>query len=91
MALLEVQKMSKRFGGLRALSQVDLSIETGQIHSIIGPNGAGKTTLLNVVSGFLPPTEGKVVFKGSDLTKHKVHQQSRTWGGEDFSRERLAA
>jgi branched-chain amino acid transport system ATP-binding protein len=93
MALLEVQKMSKRFGGLRALSAVDLSIETGQIHSIIGPNGAGKTTLLNVISGFFPPTEGRVVFNGSDLTKQKVHQRvergvARTFQGSVLLREK---
>jgi branched-chain amino acid transport system ATP-binding protein len=93
MALLEVQKMSKHFGGLRALSGVDLSIEPGQIYSIIGPNGAGKTTLLNVVSGFFPPTEGKVVFKGSNLTKRKIHQRvglgvARTFQGSVLLREK---
>ncbi len=93
MAFLEVQRMSKRFGGLRALSGVDLSVESGQIHSIIGPNGAGKTTLLNVISGIFPPTEGRVVFKGGDLTKHKVHRRvglgmARTFQGSVLLREK---
>jgi branched-chain amino acid transport system ATP-binding protein len=93
MAFLEVHKMSKRFGGLRALSGVDLNIETGQIHSIIGPNGAGKTTLLNVISGILSPTEGKVLFNGRDLTKHKVHKRvglgvARTFQGSVLLREK---
>ena len=93
MAFLEVQTMSKRFGGLRALSRVDLSIETGQIHSIIGPNGAGKTTLLNVISGFLPPTEGKILFKGKDLTKYRIHKRvglgvARTFQGSVLLREK---
>ena len=93
MAFLEVHKMSKRFGGLRALSGVDLNVDAGQIHSIIGPNGAGKTTLLNVVSGFFPPTEGRVVFKGMDLTKRRIHQRvalgvARTFQGSVLLREK---
>ena len=93
MAILEVQKMSKRFGGLRALSKVDLSVETGQIFSIIGPNGAGKTTLLNVISGILSPSEGRIFFNGKDLTKRRVHKRvelgvARTFQGSVLLREK---
>ncbi|MGH7266712.1 MAG: ABC transporter ATP-binding protein, partial [Candidatus Rokuibacteriota bacterium] len=67
MALLEVRGVSKRFGGLRALHEVDLDVEAGHLVGLIGPNGAGKTTLFNVVSGVLRPDTGRVVFRGRDL------------------------
>jgi len=66
-ALLEASGVTKDFGGLRALSGVDLAIEEGQIFSLIGPNGAGKTTFFNVVTGIYPTTGGTITFKGEDL------------------------
>ncbi len=66
-ALLEVQGVSKRFGGLQALSKVDLSVAEGSIHAIIGPNGAGKSTLLNVLIGLIEADEGTVLFAGQPL------------------------
>ena len=71
MALLETQRLMKRFGGLFAISDVNLSIQEGKIWGLIGPNGAGKTTLFNLVSGFEKPTEGRVLFKGEDITGRK--------------------
>lgn len=68
MALLEIQQLRKRFGGLTALDNVDMSIEPGEIHALIGPNGAGKSTLINVVSGTFTATQGKVLFAGTDIT-----------------------
>jgi ABC-type cobalamin/Fe3+-siderophores transport system ATPase subunit len=66
MPLLEVRKLTMRFGGLTAVNQVDFSVEAGQIFSVIGPNGAGKTTVFNAVTGVYEPTEGEVLFEGRD-------------------------
>jgi branched-chain amino acid transport system ATP-binding protein len=64
-ALLQTQKVTKRFGGLVAVSSVDFAIDTGSITSLIGPNGAGKTTLFNVITGIYRPEEGHVLFDGA--------------------------
>lgn len=66
--VLDVSDVDKRFGGLRALSNINLQIEEGTVNAIIGPNGAGKSTLLNVIVGRLPPTSGHVKFQGQELT-----------------------
>ena len=66
--LLEVDRVSVRFGALIAVNQVSLSVTRGEIVAIIGPNGAGKTTLLNAISGFYHPYEGRIVFDGQDRT-----------------------
>jgi branched-chain amino acid transport system ATP-binding protein len=68
MKILELVNVTKKFGGLTAVDNVSFSIEAGEISAIIGPNGAGKTTLFNVISGFLPPTEGHVIFNGDTIT-----------------------
>jgi branched-chain amino acid transport system ATP-binding protein len=67
-ALLEGHSVSKSFGGVQALSQVDFVVERGTIVGLIGPNGAGKTTLFNAVAGAFKPTSGKVIFDGADVT-----------------------
>jgi branched-chain amino acid transport system ATP-binding protein len=72
--VLHVDDVHKRFGGLQALSDIDLTVEEGMTHAIIGPNGAGKSTLLNVIVGRLPPTSGAVVFDGQILTGKKPHE-----------------
>lgn len=69
MTVLEVQKLTMRFGGLYAVRDVDLSIENGQIFSVIGPNGAGKTTVFNAITGIYKPTQGHVLFEGKPLSK----------------------
>jgi branched-chain amino acid transport system ATP-binding protein len=77
MALLEVNDVSVRFGGIVALSDLSFQIEEGQICGLIGPNGAGKTTLFNVVSRIYDPTGGRVVFDGHELLEMSPHQISR--------------
>jgi len=74
MAILEVQQLGKRFGGLEALSGVDLAVEPGEIIGVIGPNGAGKSTFFNVLSGVMKPSSGTVAFDGHDVTGKKPHR-----------------
>jgi branched-chain amino acid transport system ATP-binding protein len=71
MSLLEVVSVTKHFGGVVALSNVDFSVEKGEIVGLIGANGAGKTTLFNIISGSFPPTAGTVRFKGKDIHAEK--------------------
>ena len=84
MRLLEAKGLTKYFGGLAAVVDVDLHVDAGEIVALIGPNGAGKTTTFNLLTGFDHPTQGKVIFKGRDVTglkPHKIagHGLSRTW------------
>ena len=72
--VLNVADVSKRFGGLHALKDVDLQIEEGTVHAIIGPNGAGKSTLLNVCVGRIKPDVGHVIFDGEILDNHQPHE-----------------
>ena len=66
--LLQVHEVSKRFGGLQALSNVTFDLSEGLILGLIGPNGAGKTTLFNCINGIYAPEEGRIRFKGQDIT-----------------------
>lgn len=84
MILLETESLTKSFGALRAVSEVDLAVEEGQVHSIIGPNGAGKTTLFNLLSGVYSPTAGRITFRGEDITSYKLFQRSRLGLGRSF-------
>ncbi len=72
--ILEVHDLGKRFGGLEALSGVDLTVEAGEVIGVIGPNGAGKSTFFNLLSGVMKPSSGKVVFEGRDVTGMKPHR-----------------
>lgn len=75
--ILELQNLSKAFGGLMAVRQVDFAVDEGEIVGLIGPNGAGKTTLFNLISGLLKPDTGKIEFNGRDMTglaPHKICQ-----------------
>jgi len=73
MALVEVKGVSKRFGGLTAVSGVDLSVNAGEVHCLIGPNGAGKSTLFKLIVGLYPPTEGSILFDTVDITKERPY------------------
>jgi len=72
--ILQAQKVSKNFGGLRAVNQVSFQIQAKEIVGLIGPNGAGKTTLFNLITGFLRPDEGHIYFQGQDITGLKPHR-----------------
>jgi len=67
MAILEGKKVTKNFGGLTAVKDIDIDIQPGEIRGLIGPNGAGKTTLFNLITGIYPPTKGEVIFDGEDI------------------------
>src|SRR6266403_1496302 len=69
MALLDIKKLAMRFGGLTAVSDLDLEVPAGSIYSIIGPNGAGKTTVFNAVTGVYVATEGTIGFEGRQLRR----------------------
>jgi branched-chain amino acid transport system ATP-binding protein len=75
MNVLEVENVSKRFGNLVAVSGVSLRVPKGELRAIIGPNGAGKTTFFNLISGFFPPSTGRIVFDGVDVTMNPAHRR----------------
>ncbi len=77
MAALEIVGIQKKFGGVVALAGVDIAIETGRITGVIGPNGSGKTTLFNVVAGAFPPSSGRVIWQGDDITGKRAHEVAR--------------
>lgn len=89
MPLLEVQKMTHFFGGLRAVHDYNLAIEPGQIRGLIGPNGAGKTTIFNLITGIYHPTEGKIMLQGEEITHHAPNQIADLGLGRTFQNLRL--
>ena len=76
MALLEIRRLNKDFGALRVLDNVNMQVEKGSLHAIVGPNGAGKTTLFNLISGFLEPSEGEILFNGGEISKVPPHRMA---------------
>jgi branched-chain amino acid transport system ATP-binding protein len=88
-ALLELQSLTMRFGGVTALRGVDLTVNTGEIFGLIGPNGAGKTTVFNVVTGVYQPTEGAVVFDGAQLSGLKRFKVTKRGVARTFQNIRL--
>jgi branched-chain amino acid transport system ATP-binding protein len=76
-ALLRVERVFKRFGGLLAVDDASLAVEAGRITALIGPNGAGKTTLFSIISGFLPPSQGRIFYRGADITGMLPHLLAR--------------
>ena len=84
MALLEVRRITKYFGGLAALKEVEFEVHKGELLGIIGPNGAGKTTLYNIVTGFYKPTSGSIIFRGENIVGQRMDKITgkgivRTW------------
>jgi ABC-type branched-subunit amino acid transport system ATPase component len=88
-ALLELDRVSLAFGGLRALSDLELGIGEGEVVSVIGPNGAGKTTVFNVITGVYEPTGGDVRFAGQSLPGRKPHQITQQGIARTFQSLRL--
>jgi len=90
-AILRLEGVTKRFGGLVAMNGVSLSVERGEIFAIIGPNGAGKTTLFNLISGFLRPDAGRILFRGTDITGRPPHLIARAGLARTFQNIKLFA
>jgi len=79
LSLLEVENVSRHFGSLVAVENVSMSVEAGELRAVIGPNGAGKTTFFNLISGFLAPTSGRILFDNEDITR--LLPARRVWRG----------
>jgi branched-chain amino acid transport system ATP-binding protein len=77
MPILEIQGITRRFGGLTAVNNVSFSVEKGEIVAVIGPNGAGKSTLFKLISSFVPPSSGKVLYNGHKITGLPPHEVAR--------------
>jgi branched-chain amino acid transport system ATP-binding protein len=88
-ALLDVQGLHKRFGGIVASDGVSLQVRAGEVHALIGPNGAGKTTLVAQLAGQLAPDAGRIVFDGRDITGASAHQRARLGLARSFQITRL--
>jgi branched-chain amino acid transport system ATP-binding protein len=86
---LEIENLTKFFGGVEALDQLSFSVEPHEIKAVIGPNGAGKTTLYNVITRVFPATSGKVKFKGKDITNLKPHDIARMGIARTFQDARI--
>jgi len=87
--ILRVTSLSKHFGGLKAVDEVDLAVARNTVHALIGPNGSGKTTLLNVLSGIYRPTAGRIELDDRDVTRLKPHQRAGRGLGRTFQNIRL--
>ena len=89
MSLLDIKNVTKDFGGLKALHDVSLQIDEGEIISLIGPNGAGKTTLFNCITGTMPPDSGSIRFQGTELLGLPPHEVARNGIARTFQHIRL--
>ncbi len=89
MPILELTSLSKHFGGVRAVDELDLTVEEGEIFGLIGPNGSGKSTTVNLICGVLPVTSGQVVFEGRDITGRQPHRVLAAGVARTFQNIRL--
>jgi branched-chain amino acid transport system ATP-binding protein len=87
--ILQTENLTKSFGAIAAVDQVNLDFASGRIHAIIGPNGAGKTTLINLLSGDLRPTSGRIRFKGRDITTAPVNRVSQLGVGRSYQKTNI--
>ena len=87
--LMVADKLTRRFGGLVANQDVCVTLERGSIHVLLGPNGAGKSTCINMLSGDLPPSEGKITFMGQDITGLNAAQRSKVGIGRSYQRTNI--
>ena len=87
--VLDVIGMTRTFGGLIAVNDVSFAVTQGEIFGLIGPNGAGKTTLFNLMTGLIPPTSGRLIYRGSDITARKPHQVAASGIARTFQNIRL--
>ena len=85
-ALLAVDTLTRRFGGLLAVNSVSLELEVGEVHAVIGTNGAGKSTLINMLSGELPASDGTIEFDGHDIGGWSQPRRARAGDGEEHAR-----
>lgn len=77
MGYLEIRKLTRFFGGLAAVMELEMDVDRGQIFGLIGPNGAGKTTVLNMIGGILRPSRGQIIFNGAEVTRLPPHLRAR--------------
>ena len=91
MPILTLDSVTKRFSQLSAVDAVSLSIEEGEVRGLVGPNGAGKTTLFNVITGFLPASGGRVLFRDRNITRAPVHARVRRGIARTFQTPQLFA
>ncbi|HEX7124398.1 MAG TPA: ABC transporter ATP-binding protein [Thermodesulfobacteriota bacterium] len=89
MSVLRAERLVKSFGALTAVNGVSLEVGAGTLHSVIGPNGAGKTTLFNLLTGQFPPTSGRIVFDGRDITGTPAHRVAHLGIARSFQRTSL--
>jgi branched-chain amino acid transport system ATP-binding protein len=87
--ILETRELTKAFGGLVAVNTVSVTVRKGEPHAIIGPNGAGKSTFVNLLTGHLPPSSGRVLFRGRDITGLPTHRISRLGIGRSYQKTNI--
>ena len=83
-SILSTKDLSINFGGLRAVHNLSVSVDMGEVHAIIGPNGAGKTTMINLLSGDLLPSSGQVFHRGQDITSLPAHRVAKRGIGRSY-------
>ena len=89
MAVLKLEHVTKRFGGLVAVNDLSFEVEPRRIHALIGPNGSGKSTSINMINGLFPVTSGRIIFDGQDITGWPLHRIARAGMGRTFQNLKL--